>query len=617
MAKLRIMNLATAYNRFMTRFSHAVWFGLALFGLAACGGGKAPAAASASAAAASAAPHENLTGIVERYWDERATPGSPLTPQFMADSLAVERRFLAEVLAVPRAGLDADARLTYDIFKRQREVEIEGFTYPTELMPVNPFDGMPWQFARAAAALGQNPLGSAKDYENWLGQIDGYVGWTRQAIANMREGMRRGYTSPRVLMERALPLLEALGADTSANVFYQASHSMPQTIKEPERTHLSSSLDAAVRDKLLPAYRELHDFIQGEYLPRARTSVALSVLPLGPSWYAYRIERATDSRLTANEVHAIGMAEVERIRARLVSLPAGVPPAGAAANAGTGTAAHRAVAGGAGASVGESPVASADAAAGSDRLLSAYQELKTQTLAAIPTLFSAVPKSDFEIRAAGPASRPTPRLTYQSAAPDGRTPAVLYVNGASGAGRPAPLDIAGFLQEAIPGRHFQAAIQRERTDLPRFRRFGSDPAFVEGWALYAASLGEELGLYRDDEAKRAALLAQLGCAAALVADTGLHAMEWTRARAADYLRQQLDMDAADAELRVDRFVALPGDALACTLGELKIQGLRSRAQQVLGARFDIREFHSEILKDGAMPLDILEAKIKLWLDARR
>src|SRR5580692_5502329 len=167
----------------MNRFSHAVWFGLALFGLAACGGGRAPAA---SPAAESAAPHENLARIVDRYWDQRAIPGSPLTPQFMADSLAVERRYLAEVLAVPRAGLDSDAGLTYDIFKRQREVEIQGFTYPDELMPVNPFDGRPWQFARAAAALGQGSPGGAKEgaknYEVWLGQIDGYVSWNRQAI---------------------------------------------------------------------------------------------------------------------------------------------------------------------------------------------------------------------------------------------------------------------------------------------------------------------------------------------------------------------------------------------------------------------------------------------------
>jgi len=245
----------------------------------------------------------------------------------------------------------------------------------------------------------------------------------------------------------------------------------------------------------------------------------------------------------------------------------------------------------------------------------AYQDLKAQVLAAVPTLFSAVPRADFEIRAVSPAPW-VPRLpAYQSAAPDGRTPAILYVDAASNTARPANLDISGFLQEAMPGRHFQSAFQRERADLPKFRRFGTDPAFDDGWALYAASLGEELGLYRDDEARRGVLLRELGCAAALVVDTGLHAMDWTPARAADYLRQQLSLSAADADLVVDRFVALPGDALACTMGQLKIQALRSRAQQVLGARFDIHEFHSEILKDGSMPLDVLEAKMNLWLDA--
>jgi uncharacterized protein (DUF885 family) len=252
--------------------------------------------------------------------------------------------------------------------------------------------------------------------------------------------------------------------------------------------------------------------------------------------------------------------------------------------------------------------------------VNAYQELKAQTLAAIPTLFSALPKSDFEIRAAGAvgaAGEAMPLPVYQGAAPDGRTPAILYVSAASGAARAPNVDTAGFLREAIPGRHLQSALQQERTDLPKFRRFGSDPAFADGWALYAASLGEELGLYHDEEAKRGELVGQLKCAVALVADTGLQTRDWTRARAVDYLRQQLPIDAADAELLVDRFVALPGDALACAMGELKIQALRTRAQQVLGARFDIREFHSEILKDGAMPLDILDAKMKLWLDAGR
>ena len=597
----------------MIRFSHAVSFGLALLGLAACGGGAAP---DPSRTAAPVTPHEDLTRIVERYWDERRPAGNPLAPQFLADSLAVERRFLADVLAVPVSGLDAGARLTYDIFKRQRQLAIEGFTYPAELMPVNPFEGMPWQFALDAADLGRRPLARAKDYENWLVQIDGYVGWTHQAIANMREGMRRGYTSPKVLMQRTLPLLQSLGTDTSANIFYQTLQSMPESIKEPERTRLTSSLNGAVRDKLLPAYRELYEFIQSEYLPRARTSVALTVLPLGPSWYAYRIKRATGTQLTAGEIHNMGVAEVERVRARLLSLPAGAPPPGAA---GVGTAMGASTttskAAGADAAPGVGADAGTGVATGAGEPLQAYQDLKAQVLAAVPTLFSAVPRADFEIRAISPTLW-APRLpAYQSAAPDGRTPAILYVDAASSTARPANVDISGFLQEAIPGRHFQSAFQQERTDLPKFRRFGTDPAFDDGWALYAASLGEELGLYRDDEARRGVVLRQLGCAAALVVDTGLHALDWTPARAADYLRQQLSLSAADADLVVDRFVALPGDALACTVGQLKIQALRSRAQQVLGARFDIHEFHSEILKDGSMPLDILEEKMNLWLDA--
>jgi uncharacterized protein (DUF885 family) len=561
----------------MTRFSHSVALALAFLELAACGAAPAPAP---SQAANSAAPHDNLRRIVDRYWDEHVVPGNPLSPQFMADSLAVERRFLAEVLAIPRARLDADAGLTYDIFKRQRELNIEGLTYPTELLPVDPFDGVPQQFARAAADTGQLPLKAAKDYENWLLRIDDYAGWTRQAIANMREGMRRGYTSPRVLMERVLPLLQGLGEDTSANVFYVPLRTMPETIKEPERTRLTVSVTSAVKNQLLPAYRELHDFIQREYLPRARLSVALSALPLGPSWYQARVKRATGTQLTPNEIHGIGTAEVERIRARMLAFPAGA------------------------------------SALPKAELSNAYQELKVQTLAAMPTLFSAAPGADFEIRAFGRLGE-TALLAYQPAAPDNGTPAILYVNTEPRAARPANVAIAGFLQEALPGRHLQSALQQERIDLPKFRRFGTEPAFVDGWALYAASLGDELGLYRDDEAKRGALLGQLKCAVALVVDTGIHARDWTRAQAADYLRAQLGADPADADLMTDRSVALPGDALACKMGELKFQALLAQAQKALGARFDIREFHSELLKDGAMPLDILEAKLKRWTEVRR
>lgn len=548
--------------------------GLAILGVAGCGAPPKPAPPEA---AAPAVPHERLNRLVDRYWDERTSRVDPLSAQQMADSLAVERRYLAEVLAVPRAGLDADSGLTYDIFKRQRELNIEGFTYPRELMPVNPFEG-PWlQLALSAADSAQHPFRDARDCENWLRQIDDFAAWSRQAIANMREGLRRGYTSPRSLMQRTLPLLERLGQDTAANVFYLSVRTLPQTCA-------TQNLAAAVKDKLLPAYRELHDFIQSEYLPRARESLGLSVLPLGPSWYAFLVRRATGTAREPKEIHAIGLAEAERLQARLAAQPPGAPPAGAAPK---------------------------DAA----ELVQGYQLLEAQILAAMPSLFAAVPPAELEIRAADPFIESASPLVYRPAAPGGG-PAVLYVNAEPFGVRRAGVDGSGFMQEAIPGRHYQSSLQQARADLPKFRRFGADPAFVDGWALYAASLGEELGVTREDEARRGVLLGQLRCAAALVVDTGLHAMGWTREQAADYLRAQLAADAAEANLTIDRFAALPGDALACKMGELRIRALRNRAQTVMGTHFDTLEFHSQILKDGAMPLDILEAKIRLWMETR-
>ncbi len=558
----------------MGRIFHKVPSGLAVLVLAACGQAPAPVPPQA---ASTAAPHDSLRRIVDRYWDERVPAGNPLSAQFMADSLAIERRFLAEALSIPRDRLDADDKLTYDIFKSRRELEIEGFTFPAELLPIEPFGGMPWQVARDAADLEQHPLASAADYEAWLRQIGDGADWTRQAIANMREGMRRGYSAPREVMERTLPLLQALGADTSANVFNSALRTMPQSIREPDRTRLSAALTAAVKDKLLPAYRGLHDFIQNEYLPNSRKSLALSALPLGSSWYAYRVRRVTGTRLGAKEIHAIGTAEVERLRGRMTAPPAAPP-------------------------------------AETTDLVSAYQELKTQTLGTMPALFPVLPETDFEILAAPAMIAQGEPLIYRPAMPKRGIPAALYVK-TPPSGQPPVVDVADFLEQAIPGRHYQAAVQQERSDLPKFRRFGREPAFIDGWALYATTLGAELGLYRDEQSRRDALQLQLACAVALVVDTGLHAMDWTRAQAADYLTAQLGVDGAAAESMIDRFAAQPADALACGMGELEILALRSRAQQVLGSRFDIREFHGEVIKDGAMPLGILEDKIKLWMAA--
>ena len=283
----------------MVRFSLRTLAAASMLVLAACGGAPAPPPAAAMDTRAGA-PGERLWRLVEGYWDDyrRLNPqklplgpdtrydaagGWDISPQFLADSRELERRYLEAVLAIPRAPLDSGSQLTYDLFRRERELAAESFTYPTELVPLNPFDSMPLWFAQTGAGRDQYAILSAKDLESWRARADGYARWTAQAIANMREGLRRGYTLPRPLISAMLPMLAALGEDTPANVFYEPQKSLPATLEEAERSRLADEIRAGVKQKILPSYRSLHDFLRDEYLPRARQSVGLSALPLGES----------------------------------------------------------------------------------------------------------------------------------------------------------------------------------------------------------------------------------------------------------------------------------------------------------------------------------------------
>jgi uncharacterized protein (DUF885 family) len=551
---------------------------MAFFALAGCGAPSAPA----PAPSAMGPPPAQLNRIVERYWDEHLPTEDVISPQLLADSLSIERRYLAELLGVSRDALDAPSRLTYDIFRRRRELKIEAFTFPEELLPINPFGGMTQQMAAQAHDLAQHPGANAAQYENWLKRIDDYVRWTQQAIANMREGMRRGYTAPRSEVERMLPMLERLSTDDSTNVFYAPLRSLPASIKDSERERLTRDLTRAVVQKLLPAGRALHDFLQKEYLPRARTGLALSDLPLGREWYAFLVRNATSSTLSADEISRIGAAEIERLgtapppETPLPGAAASVPPPGEA-----------------------------------NDLVNAYKQFEAEVQAALPTVFSEMPKAELPIQSSEWLPRPAAALSYRGGPPG---EGVLVVNTGKGA-KPA-ISRAGFLQFGVPGEYFQIALQQERADLPRFRRFGTESAFTAGWGLYAVSLGDTLGLYNDESAKSDAAATMRRCAVDLVVDTGLHAKGWTRGQAFDYLRTHLGVDDVDAQSLIDGYAARPAAALAC-VGEMKFRALRALAEQRLGARFDVREFHSQILLGGAMPLDILETKMKSWMDVSK
>jgi uncharacterized protein (DUF885 family) len=555
----------------MTGFCCQVWCGLVLFALAGCG---APSAPAPPPPAAGPPPIDQLNRIVERYWDERLPTENVISPQILADSLNIERRYLAELLGVSRDALDAPSRLTYDIFRRRREIGIESFTFPSELLPINFLSAMTEELAAQAADMERHPGATASQYENWLKRLDDYVLWTQQAAVNMRDGMRRGYTSPRAVIERMLPVLDRLGVDDSTNVFYAPLRSMPESIKDPERARLTREFTGAVSGRVLPAIRALRDFLQKQYLPRARTSIALTALPLGGEWYAFLVKRATGTALTPEEINRIGLAEVERL----------------------------------------GPLAARDAPPlPANGLVNAYKDLEVQVQAALPAAFAETLPAELEVRGTEWLPQPAAPLYYLRGGPAGAAPAILYIDTLKGA---KALSIANFLQRALPGEYFQIALQQQRTDLPRFRRLGSEPAFTQGWGLYAASLGDVLGLYTDEAAKLDAAAVQMRCAVALVVDTSLHAKGWTRSQAFDYLRVHLGIDDLDAQSLLDSYATSPADALAC-MGEMKIRALRARAQQSMGGRFDLREFHSEILKGGAMPLDILEAKMRAWMDASK
>jgi uncharacterized protein (DUF885 family) len=396
-----------------------------------------------------------------------------------------------------------------------------------------------------------------------------------------------------------LPILADLGTDTPDSVFYQPLRAIPATIAGSARSRLADGLASGVRGKILPAYRELHDFLHDEYLPRARASVALSALPLGDAWYAFLIKRETGTAATSQSLHAQGTAEALRLKARMQSL--------LAETAFTGDAQGYLEA------IGKDPAVSFDTP---EALLNYYTLRKAETASSLAALFTDPTPADYTLRRlepfreahAPPLIYQRPPVTRKSAA------AVLFVNAGGMPAQPVTASAARFLMESVPGHHYQLAIQQARASLPRFLRFGGDPAFVGGWGLYAASLGEELGLYRDTESKFTAVLGELQCATGVVIDTGLHALGWSRRQAIDYLKAQSPVSEAAAAVMVDRALSLPAEALACTVGGRRIAALRTLAEQALGARFDIHAFHSELLNHGAIPLDLLESEVKRWLD---
>jgi uncharacterized protein (DUF885 family) len=510
-------------------------------------------------------------------------------------------KYAAALSEIDTSSLDAERALSAEILRRNLERSLRGLEFPSHLQPLNQFYNFASSFVQLGSGGGIHPFKTVKDYDDFLSRVDGFVEGVDVAIAQMRRGVEAGVVQPRVLMEKALPQIEAhIVSDPEQSLFYGPIRRFPETVSAEERERLTREYTAAIRDRIVPAYARLHGFVRDEYLPRTRATVGLSELPNGRAWYEHLVRTTTTTDLTPDEIHEIGLAEVQRIHREMESVMRTV--------------------GFEGDLQAFFAFVRDDARfkfSSREEMLAEYRAAQTRIDASTDRLFDVKPKADYEIRPVEPfRERSAAGGSYMAASVDGSRPGVFYLNTYNAHERSRNGMESLLLHEGSPGHHFQISIQRELESLPRFRRFGGVTAYSEGWGLYAESLGKELGLYTDPYQYYGALSAELWRAIRLVIDTGIHAKGWTREQALEYARQNSSQSETSRISEVERFIAIPSQALAYKIGQLKITELRRRAEQTLGPNFDIKAFHRAVLEDGPLPLDVLEQKIDRWISSR-
>jgi uncharacterized protein (DUF885 family) len=502
------------------------------------------------------------------------------------------RRMLDLAHQIDRAQLTGQDRLSWDVFTADQERILARVAFVAfDPQPISAQDGLQIRFPQLVA---QMPFFTEDDYRNYIARLNALPRHVDGIIEQMREGMRTGWTAPKAIMAGLPAQLHAMREHLQDGPLGAPFQRLPATIPEETRTKLAADGAAALRTAG-GALQKLEDFVRTDYLPAARTTTGASSLPGGAAWYAYLVKTATTTALTPAEIHALGLREVARIRAEMETT---------ATRTGFKGSYPQFVA-----------FARSDPRlfpTSADALLERYRRTIARVAAQLTTLFGVIPEEELAVKPVQQESSTTQGGAYYEAGTQGRT-AALVVNTSRLETRPLWEVETLALHEGVPGHHLQVARAHAIDGLPAFRRHAWYPAFGEGWALYAEGLGAELGLLRDPFSQFGRLADEQLRAARLVVDTGIHALNWSRQQAVDYLNANTANLPADNEVEVDRMIAQPGQALAYKIGQLRIVALLARAQAALGARFDIRAFHDAVLANGALPLDLLERRIDRWI----
>ncbi|MBE0456952.1 DUF885 domain-containing protein [Pseudoalteromonas sp. KG3] len=527
---------------------------------------------------------------------------APISEQNRATQQAFYKDYQQRLASINKQQLTGQALLSYEILERDLALTIEGFQFPSYLLPIDQMSGAHNDFAGLGSAQSAQPFETFQDYENFISRAQGFVTWLSSVQEAMRQGIEQGIVLPKALAEKLLPQFQAhIVTSAEQSLFYSPIKQLPANFSAEQKQQLTKQYSALIMEQLVPAYAKMSEFLATTYIPNSRETVGYSDLPNGKAWYEYQIKQNTTLSLSADEIHEIGLKEVSRILNEMKTVKETVGFKGDLSEFFT----H----------LRDSDEFYFDTP---EQLIAAYEAVKLKIDARVPKLFNIVPKADYIVKAVEDfRAESAAGASYQSPAPDGSRPGIFYINTFNLKAQPKFLLETLSIHEAAPGHHFQIALQQEVESLPEFRKFGGYTVFAEGWALYAESLGKELGLFTDPYMWYGRLSDEQLRAMRLVLDTGFHAKGWTRQQGIDYMLANSSMALSDVTAEVERYIAWPGQALSYKLGQFKIQELRDYCKQVLGDKFDIKEFHTQILIDGALPMPILEAKIKRWVEKQQ
>jgi len=521
-----------------------------------------------------------------------------LSDKWIASTKTYYEKFLNKLSEFDEENLSESEKMTKAILKWECEMNLEGLNYNQNQRPIDQMWSPHLFVGQLASGASMQPFKTVEDYQNWLSRLDGYTEWLHSAEAKMREGMKEGNVLPKSLIVKVLPQLKSsTTTDLNNHLFYSPIKNMPDNFSEEDKKMLTEAYTEKLNTKIIPAYQSVYNFMSNEYMEAGRETSGINDTPNGEAFYNYMIKLFTTTNMTASEIHELGLSEVARIRSEMEKVKDEVGFTGTLNEFFNNVRENKEL----------MPYTEPQ------QVIESFNDIHERMIPQLEELFDNTPETPFIVKRIEAFREKTAAAHYNPGSLEIDRPGIFYVPIPDVTQYNVHQDETLFLHEAIPGHHYQIALTQENEELPDFRKNLFYSGYGEGWALYAESLGKELGLFEDPYQYFGTLAAEMHRAIRLVVDTGLHSKGWTREQAIQYSLDNESESEASITSEIERYMAMPGQALSYKIGQLKIRELRNTAEKELGDKFDIGQFHNQILETGCVPLALLEEKINTWI----